>query len=89
MINLNFKIENPKSNRWDILWSKHGTITRTKAWEFNGYRTNSIVEVHAHYKLRCDHAGFKFVLSLFGYTVELDFYDIRHWDYKTNRWATL
>jgi hypothetical protein len=88
MINLNLKIENPWNDRWHMIWCKNGVFNKHKAWEFNGYLTNSIVEVYFDLKLTGDHAGLKVLLSLFGYTSELNIYDRRHWDYETNTWAT-
>jgi hypothetical protein len=88
MIDLHFKLNNPWSDRWDFLWSKHRMITKYKAWELGLYRTNSIVELYFHYRIRCDHAGVKFMFSLFGYTIELNLYDTRHWDYDNKTWGT-
>jgi hypothetical protein len=44
--------------------------------------------VYFDLKLTGDHAGLKVLLSLFGYTSELNIYDRRHWDYEKNTWAT-
>ena len=57
MINLNLKIENPWNDRWHMIWCKNGVFNKHKAWEFNGYLTNSIVEVYFDLKLTGDHAG--------------------------------
>jgi len=86
MINLNFTISNPWSSRWDILWSNRKLIGKNKAVEFNGYRTNHIINVDFNFKPAGDHAGARIMLGLFGFDVELHFYDTRHWDYTTNTW---
>lgn len=89
MISLNFNISNPWSDRWKILWSKNGLITKHKAWEFNGYQTHHIIEIDFEVALKGHHACFpRITLGLFGYTVELQIYDCRHWDYKENTWST-
>jgi hypothetical protein len=88
MIDLHFKLNNPWSERWNFLWSKHRMIAKHKAWELGVYRTNTIVELYFHYRIRCDHAGVKFMFSLFGYTIELNLYDTRHWDYDNKTWGT-
>jgi len=88
MINFHFKLDNPYSDRWDYLWSKHKMIFKHQAWELSAYRTNTIVELYFHYRIRCDHAGVKFMFSLFGYSIEFNLYDTRHWDDETNKWAT-
>ena len=86
MINLNFTISNPWSSRWDILWSNRKLIGKNKAVEFNGYRTNHIINVDFNFKPAGDHGGARIMLGLFGFDVELHFYDTRHWDYTTNTW---
>ena len=88
MINFHFKLDNPYSDRWGFLWSKHKIIFKHKAWELSAYHTNTIVELYFHYRIRCDHAGVKFMFSLFGYSIEFNLYDTRHWDYEKNTWAT-
>jgi hypothetical protein len=86
MINLNFTISNPWSNRWEILWNKSKFIGKNKAVEFNGYRTNHIVNVDFNFRPAGDHAGARIMLGLFGFDAELHFYDTRHWNYETNTW---
>jgi hypothetical protein len=86
MINFNFNICNPWSDRWNILWSTRGFISKNKAVEFNGYRTNHIFNVDFNFKPAGNHGGFRIMLGLFGHDVELHFYDTRHWDYTTNTW---
>ena len=86
MINLNFNIFNPWSNTWTILWNKSNFISKNKAWEFNGYRTNHIINVDFQFNPVGDHGGIRVMLGLFGFDIELHFYDTRHWDYETKDW---
>jgi len=86
MINLQFNIYNPWSSRWTILWNKSKSIGKNKAVEFNGYRTNHIVNVDLNFRPAGDHAGARIMLGLVGFDIELHFYDTRHWDYTTNTW---
>jgi hypothetical protein len=86
MINFNFNISNPWSRRWEILWTKSRMLTSNKAIEFNGYRTNSVVSVDFNINVRTDHAGARVMLGLFGYEMELHFYDTRHWDNEMESW---
>jgi hypothetical protein len=88
MINFSFNISNPWSNRWDILWSNRKLIGKNKAVEFNGYRTNYIIDVDFNFRPVGDHGGVRLMLGLLGYDVELHFYDTRHWNYETNTWET-
>lgn len=88
MIRFNLEITNPWSNRWNIIFSKNGRIGLHKGWEFNGYQTHSFVEILCGITSRCDHAGIQLMLGLFGYNVEFNLYDTRHWDYELGKWCT-
>jgi len=35
----------------------------------------------------CDHAGFEFYLELFGAFIELNFIDVRQWDWDKKCWC--
>ena len=86
MINLNFNIYNPLSNRWSILWNKSKFVSKHKAVEFNGYRTNHVINMDLQIKPAGDHGGVHIMLGVLGFDVELHFYDTRHWDYDTKTW---
>jgi hypothetical protein len=86
MINVTFNINNPWSSTWTILWNKSKLLGKNKAVEFNGYRTNHIINADFNFKPAGDHAGARIMLGLFGVDVELHFYDTRHWDYDTYTW---
>ena len=88
MINFNFHITNPFSKRWDILISKHGNITKNKAWEINSYATSTILSVTFEISMYTDHAGIRLQFGLLGYEIELHIYDCRHWNIETNSWET-
>jgi hypothetical protein len=86
MINLDFTIGNPFSKRFRILASKCKMLTKYKAVEANIYCTANIIKLSLAYTIKRDHAGLCIEFGLFGYECELNFYDTRHWDYKTNQW---
>jgi len=88
MINLNFSMAMPwrSAKVWDILWNISRSVTKHKAIEFNGYRSGRLINVDFHWTLQGDHAGTRLMLGVFGYEVELQFYDTRHWNYDTNTW---
>jgi hypothetical protein len=88
MINFNFSIDNPWSDRWNIIWFKSGLLPMHKAWEFNGYRTNQLVDAELHLTFKGDHAGLHTMFGLFGYSVEFSIYDTRHWDRENNTWIS-
>lgn len=88
MIYFNFNIKNPYSNRFSIVKSYNGTaILKYKHWEFNIYKTPDIIGFNIDITHRRDHAGILIQLSLFGYEIEYQVYDIRHWDVKKNWWV--
>jgi|APGre2960657444_1045066.scaffolds.fasta_scaffold45153_2 hypothetical protein len=86
MINLNFSIEYPFSDRFKILASTSKMLTQHKAVEANIYGTANIIKLLLTYSIRQDHAGIRIEFGLFGYECELYIYDTRHWDYENNCW---
>jgi hypothetical protein len=87
MISFNFSILNPWSRHWKTLWCKHSLLSIYKVVEFNGYKTNSIITVDFNLTSQTDHAGLRLMLGLFGYEVEIHFYDTRHWDNEKDSWT--
>lgn len=88
MINLNFAIDNPFSERFAILASVSKKLTRNKAIEASVYRAATIIALSLDYTIRQDHAGLRVVIGLFGYECQLHVYDIRHWIDENKCWAT-
>jgi hypothetical protein len=90
MILLQFNVSNPwRSDKvWDILWSINRSVTKHKAIEFNGYRTGHFINMEFDSRFQGNHAGARIMLGLFGYEVEIHFYDIRHWDYDRHTWES-
>ena len=86
MINLNFSIGYPFSDRFEIVAATSKLLTKHKAVEANIYGTATIIKLSLAYSIRRDHAGLQIEFGLFGYDCELNFYDTRHWDYKTHQW---
>jgi len=88
MIYFNFNIDNPFTDRWNTLFYKSGSLTRHKVWEFNGYRTHHLINAGFKLITKGDHAGIQIELGVFGYSIEFQTYDTRHWDYENNQWET-
>jgi hypothetical protein len=82
MIHCSFRIKNPYSDRFQHAVTKNGKITRNKSWEFNIYRTATVLAVSLGFTMRGDHAGPRLEIGLLGYDVEFQIYDTRHWDYS-------
>ena len=87
MFRLGFCISNPWSNRFKSLVNKSCLLLKNKAIDFSVYQTNSIIEVEVNITCRCDHAGVRIDLGLFGYMCSTVFYDTRHWDADNNKWV--
>lgn len=88
MINLRFTIENPFTDRFESIdvWSGSTPIEH-KYWECQTMKSNDIVAFDLRYTTRRDHAGLELWLGLFGYAVNFQIYDHRHWDYDKNDWV--
>ena len=87
MINLSFTLSNPFSNRYTCVYEKTGkTWMPHKFWEFGIYKNSSIIGFTFDLTMRTDHAGFGIGFELFGWRVDYQFYDSRHWNDKTECW---
>ena len=87
MIDLNFAIENPFSERFAMLASTSTKLSKHKAVEASAYKASNIITLSLSYCIRQDHAGLRIVIGLFGYECQLHIYDTRHWDCENNCWA--
>ena len=80
MINIKFGLSNPWWNRFESLWNKAGaTPFEHKYWEIQIMKSDDIVTLDLRITARQSHAGVDIWLGLFGYAVNLQFYDSRHW----------
>ena len=82
MINFNFSIDNPWSQRWRTMFCKFGLLGQTTAWEFNGYKTDHVISIYFKLSVRGDHPGVFIMLGLLGHELELSVYDTRHEDMR-------
>lgn len=91
MINLKFSIEHPFTrlafnHSFNRSWE---TFIKNKYFEFEVLQDcEYLINFNFNWTTRCDHAGVRLELGLFGYQLLVQFYDNRHWDYKTNNWMT-
>ena len=46
----------------------------------------SLFEFEINVDRKCDHAGVKLCVCLFGFVFRIGLYDNRHWDYDNNCW---
>jgi hypothetical protein len=87
MICLNLTIRNPWSDRFEIVVAGGKKITQNKAWEFEIYRSDTVIELETRITVREDHAGVVLGLGLLSWTVRAQIYDTRHWNYETKKWV--
>lgn len=81
MINLNFSIRNPWSNKFKNLWCRsYRTPFEHKFIELEIYKDSTIVSFMFNWTIRQSHAGLDLEVSLIGYCVRFNFYDGRHWE---------
>ena len=88
MINLGLTIENPWSDRFDAGYCWGGQFLKNKAWEFQAYRSNTIIECSIRITARQDHAGLHIEFCLLTFSFVAQVYDTRHWNYDKKEWTT-
>ena len=87
MINLNFNLRWPCSNRFRNIWCRHwNTPWQYKFVEAQVYASADILDFFIRHTSRQSHAGLYIGIGLFGYNFEFQFYDSRHWDYEQGKW---
>lgn len=85
MINIRFSLTNPWSNKFETVYFSSGkTPIKNKFWEIQIMKTDDIVAFDFRVSARTDHAGLDLWLGLLGYSINLNFYDNRHWDFEEN-----
>ena len=79
MIIFTFSIENPFSDKFDIIKSTHFKVSENKVIELNLYKTNDIIEFcFSLMTYPYFHSGINFSIGLFGFQFEIMLYDTRH-----------
>jgi len=87
MINLQFNIRNPFSDRFSNSWTRlFDTPFAHKFLELQVYRSSDILDVFVRFTTRQDHAGLHAGIGLLSWNFEFNWYDSRHWNRKNNRW---
>lgn len=92
MINIHFTISNPfKTKEFDqidyITYDR--SLTTNKAFEiqFTKWRPTTLFSIGLDTRWRgCDHGGIRFDIEVFGYFLNLNLYDKRHWDWENWCW---
>lgn len=94
MISLRFDLQNPfwkdrMNDLYKVYYELEKPISKNKTFECNINRHFYFLFVlHIDLSWRGqDHAGPKFILSLFGYELSLSIHDNRHWNDEQDRWV--
>lgn len=90
MFDLRLHIRNPFcKDKFKNLCNKSALIAKHKAVELElVYYSPTVLEIDTSYSVKCDHAGFRLTLGLFRYSICVNYYDTRHWDYESECWQT-
>ena len=86
MINFNFELRNPFSNRFDTLYYKDAEFENNKFGEIQVMKDTNIVMFQVRFSTRCDHAGMELGIGLLGYSVRIQYCNTRHWNYDEGRY---
>jgi len=46
-----------------------------------------IFNFHTRWTRKIDHAGFMFDLTILGFSIHKEIYDVRHWDFEKDNWV--
>ena len=85
MINFNFNVRNPWSDKFKNLWSRSfATPFDNKFIELELYKDSSLACININWTIRQSHAGLDIELGLLGYCLHFIFFDSRHWDYENS-----
>ena len=90
MIYFNFYLLNPwkKGLTYKKLFSNLTKVTENKSLYIELLQTHSTligfcVDIHP---VKSSHAGFDVNFALFGYSLQIEFFDERHWNFNEDRW---
>lgn len=87
MISIDFSIRTPWiDDNFKLIFTKYGKFTENKSWEIQIDRDDTLISLYFRFTVRQDHAGIRFNIGLFGYSISTNLYDTRHWDYDNKCW---
>ena len=79
MINFNFTIRNPWSQRFDVILLRTGQLlSRFWFWELQINRVSALVSVDCSLRYKQDHQGIFLSVALVSFEVIFTVYDSRH-----------
>ena len=80
MINFNFNIRIPGSNRFEDIRVWHGsTPIPYKFWELQIYFSADVIDIKVGITAKQSHSGIQLCFGLCGIGVDFNLYDSRHW----------
>jgi hypothetical protein len=88
MIHFNIMLRNPWVKQdFKTLFYKDKLFPDRKAGEIQlSYYRHSLFEFNFDLSFNCDHAGLTVAVGVFGLSLNMMFYDTRHWDDDKGKW---
>ena len=90
ILNIRFELTNPWSRQdfFKNLGCISKRLTKYKSCELeHTFYSGMLLDADIRWTRKQDHAGFEITVGVFGYGVHFMFYDVRHWDYETDKWV--
>lgn len=77
-----------KKSIWKKFTTFHKQISKNKHIEIETFYCNDhLLKIELDFRLvGRDHAGIRLSGNVLGLEVEINFYDVRHWNYENNCW---
>jgi hypothetical protein len=86
MINVNFNIRVPGSNRFRNIRNWNGPLPIAhKHWELQIYLSADVIDIAVDITTKQSHSGVRLCLGLLGFNIDFNVYDIRHW--AADKWV--
>ena len=88
MINIHFNITNPFiTEKFYNLFCTDMQLTGNKSLEVEVlFYSKDLLKLQFSWTINTDHAGVNIAFGIFGYSLNINFYDHRHWDEDNNDW---
>lgn len=68
------------------MYRKKFSTNKAVGFQIGWWNRWSYINLEFRWNRKCDHAGMRFGIELFGFYLYVEFYDIRHWNDDKNKW---
>jgi hypothetical protein len=82
------ELTNPWSkDKFKNLGCVSGRISKNLSWELeHTFYDGMLLDLDFEFTTKQDHAGLRFSLGIFGYSMGFNIYDVRHWNHEIKDW---